>query len=182
MKKSNYVGQKFNKLLALERIIKNRRSHYRCKCECGNEMLVEGNRLSSGHTKSCGCLRQEARKKYGHPLTEGLANGRVVIQYYKRNAKRRNISFELSEQESLDLLQGKCYYCGREPFNYVEKPRRNGRFIYSGMDRADNNKPYIKENVVPCCKDCNMMKRTRTIGEFYKIVSLIYHKHKGEMK
>lgn len=31
----------------------------RCRCDCGNELLVSANRLTSGNTKSCGCLKVE---------------------------------------------------------------------------------------------------------------------------
>ena len=30
-----------------------------CKCICGNEIVVDGRRLRTGNTKSCGCLKQE---------------------------------------------------------------------------------------------------------------------------
>jgi hypothetical protein len=29
-----------------------------CECDCGNFCEVIGNNLRTGHTKSCGCLRQ----------------------------------------------------------------------------------------------------------------------------
>lgn len=32
---------------------------WRCKCECGNEVVVRGKRLRNGTTKSCGCIRRE---------------------------------------------------------------------------------------------------------------------------
>lgn len=31
---------------------------WRCRCDCGNESIVETSKLTSGHTKSCGCLRR----------------------------------------------------------------------------------------------------------------------------
>ena len=36
---------------------KGRKVLWGCRCECGNYTVVEGNRLRSGMTKSCGCLR-----------------------------------------------------------------------------------------------------------------------------
>ena len=29
-----------------------------------------------------------------------------------------------------------------------------------GIDRVDSNKPYVKENCVPCCYTCNIHKFT----------------------
>ena len=52
-------GQKFGKLTAIRYIpIKdreNKRRNWLCLCECGNYTQVSGDKLISGHTKSCGC-------------------------------------------------------------------------------------------------------------------------------
>jgi hypothetical protein len=44
---------------------KNQRSLWLCKCSCsaGNEVIVAGNNLQSGTTKSCGCLHIGSRVK-----------------------------------------------------------------------------------------------------------------------
>lgn len=36
---------------------------WKCKCDCGSEVIVSGNHLRSGHTKSCGCLAKELKSK-----------------------------------------------------------------------------------------------------------------------
>lgn len=59
-------GEKFNKLTVIEltetklyinpqgrKLLKK---YYRCKCDCGNEVIVYQGKLTSGQTKSCGCL------------------------------------------------------------------------------------------------------------------------------
>jgi hypothetical protein len=35
-----------------------------CKCECGNTHTASGSDLTSGHTRSCGCLRKESKVGY----------------------------------------------------------------------------------------------------------------------
>lgn len=60
----NIQGQKFGKLLVLEQTekpanIKGRYTYWRCKCDCGNEIVVRGSNLRNGNTKSCGCLQKE---------------------------------------------------------------------------------------------------------------------------
>ena len=35
-----------------------------------------------------------------------------------------------------------------------------------GIDRGDNSKGYLPENLVPCCKGCNRAKSTRSPREF----------------
>ncbi len=60
------TGQKFNKLKVIEfaeiRLsgkTKIKKSFWKCICECGNTKIVCGADLKSGHTKSCGCLKNE---------------------------------------------------------------------------------------------------------------------------
>ena len=38
-------------------------SMWLCQCRCGNEVIVRGVQLTSGKTKSCGCLRIEKLDK-----------------------------------------------------------------------------------------------------------------------
>ena len=42
---------------------KGKRRHFLCRCECGNETVVEYSHLRGGTTKSCGCLRREIGRK-----------------------------------------------------------------------------------------------------------------------
>ena len=69
---------KYGKLTALEYLGK---SMWRCKCDCGNEKIVYGGHLESGHTKSCGCYRP--------PRTDltGQKFGRLTIQEWAGNGK-----------------------------------------------------------------------------------------------
>jgi 5-methylcytosine-specific restriction endonuclease McrA len=52
--------------------------------------------------------------------------------------------------------------------------RLDGLFIYSGLDRIDNNLPHTEENVVPCCKQCNKAKSYRSQEEFFEWVENVY--------
>lgn len=55
------TGQRFGKLLVLECAGKpdGRRYYWKCQCDCGNIKIVAGASLTSGNTKSCGCLTKE---------------------------------------------------------------------------------------------------------------------------
>ena len=59
------TGQRFGKLIVVSRAddyIKpngNKIIQWRCVCDCGNEVVVRGEYLRSGDTKSCGCLTSE---------------------------------------------------------------------------------------------------------------------------
>lgn len=56
------TGQRFTRLVALERLERKRGSSFlwRCQCDCGKIVEVSSNSLLSGNTKSCGCLRSDS--------------------------------------------------------------------------------------------------------------------------
>lgn len=59
MRSKDLTGQKFGKLLVIEKMpYKDKNGHtlYRCRCDCGNEIIVLGYSLVTKHTLSCGCL------------------------------------------------------------------------------------------------------------------------------
>lgn len=59
------TGKRYGKLTVIERIYKtgNKRTFWRCKCDCGKETVVSASHLKDGHTKSCGCLHRELAKE-----------------------------------------------------------------------------------------------------------------------
>ena len=71
------IGKRFGKLtvISLDHIDKKRRTHWKCKCDCGNEKVILRGGLTSGDNVSCGCYHKErtiiAHTKHGssrHPL------------------------------------------------------------------------------------------------------------------
>lgn len=56
-------GQRFGLLVAKEPVIirteKRTRTKWMCLCDCGEKTVVTGSNLTSGHTKSCGCLNSQ---------------------------------------------------------------------------------------------------------------------------
>lgn len=59
------TGERFGKLTAIELVGKTKYgvALWRCKCDCGNEIVVQAGNLKNGHTKSCGCYRVEFCKQ-----------------------------------------------------------------------------------------------------------------------
>lgn len=55
------TGQRFGRLTAVCRESNNKRgeARWRCKCDCGNEIITIQHSLRSGNTSSCGCIRKE---------------------------------------------------------------------------------------------------------------------------
>lgn len=65
-KMKDLMGQRFGKLTVIECMGKldGRRYSWKCICDCGNEIIVQTSRLTSGNTKSCGCLKNSGLKAY----------------------------------------------------------------------------------------------------------------------
>lgn len=170
-------GKKFGKLTVIcqvERLKNANQSCWKCLCDCGNYIVRVGSNLRNGNTKSCGCLQPETVKKINClPLGQSAINR--AKRDYKREAKARNLAWELSDECFIKLTQGICYYCGKEPSQvYAGK---NGNYIYNGIDRVDNLKGYIEENCVTCCKDCNYAKRNMTYENFISMCRQIVFKY-----
>lgn len=76
------TGQQFGKLTVIERVhridptIKHPATFWKCRCECGNEAVVRGGHLVSGHTKSCGCFGSEVRIQNGSISKHGMSGRR----------------------------------------------------------------------------------------------------------
>ena len=61
MKLLEIAGQRFERLLVISKVGKNKngKSVWLCRCDCGVEKLVVGAFLKDGRTRSCGCLRNQ---------------------------------------------------------------------------------------------------------------------------
>ena len=81
-KAKDLIGQKFGLLTVVEKAEKkgkNPNIRWRCRCDCGNETTVFAYHLTTGHTKSCGCLQKEFAIKHASNLNKshGLSNTRL---------------------------------------------------------------------------------------------------------
>lgn len=56
----NHKNEKYGRLKVIEFVKReNSKSYWKCKCDCGNEITLPITYLTTGDTKSCGCLRKE---------------------------------------------------------------------------------------------------------------------------
>lgn len=62
------IGVPCGRLMPIERLEGNK---YRCKCECGNETIVDGGNLRTKNTRSCGCLQKEIASKTAGKINKG---------------------------------------------------------------------------------------------------------------
>ena len=59
----NLVGQKYGRLTVVRRLkpeeVETAQYNWLCRCDCGNLVKTSANKLKTGHTRSCGCLKKE---------------------------------------------------------------------------------------------------------------------------
>ncbi len=188
MRKTEIVGLHFGELEVLEDFkikINNRsRRFLKCRCSCGKIVIKEKNKVVSGYTKSCGHLQKEMRKNLGElkKLPFGEATANETYENYKKNAFKRGYKFKLTKEEFKNIVTKPCFYCGQQGTQTKRSKQNNGAFQYTGIDRYDNTKGYEKENCVPCCKTCNMMKGSMTPLEFKERMEIILKSKYWEKK
>lgn len=91
-------GQRFGRLVAIKFIRKTatRKSCWLCRCDCGKESFVPVTDLTSGKTKSCGCLKKELVSK------SFLKHGDTGSRLYR----------------IWQGMKGRCYNENRETYKY----------------------------------------------------------------
>jgi hypothetical protein len=56
------TGNRYTRLIVLEFSHTDEKyhlAHWKCKCDCGNTVIVSGNSLRKGNTNSCGCYKRD---------------------------------------------------------------------------------------------------------------------------
>ena len=183
------IGRQFGKLTVVGQAEKGRlvgaknlkTRFWKCQCECGRLTETSTTSLVRSGTRSCGCI------KFG---PKGQNGRRRLYTSYKRQAKKRGYEFTLTSEEFHHLTSQICRYCGAEPssvsiahYNRSEASIDNEKYVYNGLDRKDNSKGYQLDNVVPCCKWCNIAKRERSYDDYIAWIkrSYLYQQNKESL-
>ena len=138
------TGKQFGKLVALNVEGKNKGGNYlwRCRCVCGNEVIVSAGHLVSGHTASCGNAVHFKTYKHGmwdsrlHHILKGMKRrcykkGDAAYRYY--GARGIKVCDEWIDKED-----------GYK--NFINWALSSGYSEGLSIDRIDNNGDYTPEN------------------------------------
>jgi hypothetical protein len=87
---------------------------------------------------------------------------------YQRSAAKRGYEFKLDEETFYQLISAPCHYTGLPPNRQILT--LEGVFFHAGVDRKDNSKGYLPDNVVPCSGFANMAKGTRGYDDFIRLL------------
>lgn len=145
----NMINQKFERLLVInyDKEASKRGDYYQVRCDCSNKLVVSGNHLRTGHTKSCGCLQRETASK--------------LITKFDRTCDRTNengsnYSHGLNSraaEEHRELIRRRDHYkCQRCSKTQKENGRRLD--VHHLDDNHYNDDP---ENEVSLCRKCHII-------------------------
>ena len=171
------LGDKISRLEVIRLDHKNEHhsAYYLFKCDCGNNKVIKGSRVTSGSTKSCGCLNREMDRTRRKLPDNGAVINAIILQY-KEGARRRGLPFLLGDEEFTAIIRRNCFYCGLVPSNRKHLKACPEGYAYSGIDRVDPKGGYLSDNVVPCCIECNRAKGRRSPVRFEAwIARLVAH-------
>lgn len=133
----------------------------RCRCECGNEVIVRGDSLRSEHSTSCGCYNRE-RVVETH-TTHGAS--RTRLYYVWMDMLRRVGVHKGASEEEKHLYQDRGITVCDEWLvfeNFRDWALSHGYKEDLQIDRRDNDKGYCPENCrwVTCKENNNNRRNT----------------------
>lgn len=202
------AGQRFGRLLVLEKAKKNKteKIKWKCRCDCGNERVVLAASLRGGKTKSCGCLLKEgSHKTHGkshtpeykiwagmiqrctNPKTDNYKHyggrGITVCERWRNSfeAFYEDMGHRPSKLHSVERINNDGNY---EPDNCKWATKR--KQSQNQQKRKDNKSKvkgvsYKKENNKWCAQIQHDYKRIH-LGYFNSIEDAIAARRQGEIK
>lgn len=145
----NLLGNRYGMLVAIEHMGSDTSNNalWKCKCDCGNEKVVNAHSLRRGDTKSCGCLQKKnlQNKRFGRLL---------VIKEVGRNAHRNTLwececdCGNVAIVDASSLISGHTISCGC----YMRETSRNTRTTHG----KSNERLYVVwQGMLNRCKNEN---------------------------
>lgn len=151
---NDLTGKRFGRYTVVERAPDHisasgrHRSQWKCVCDCGTEMLVMGENLTSGNSKSCGCLQKDAVSAANS--THGQAESKLYGVWCAMKHRCYN-----AQDPHYSLYGGRgITMCDEWRNDYAEFQRWAIEAGYQEgaargqctIDRIDNDKGYCPEN------------------------------------
>lgn len=185
----DYTGIKCSMLTFLKKSDKKVNNHilWELLCECGKTHYARADDVLRHRITNCGC------NTTSHLSAAGMKSRKLDPKVSSARAIWRGNYKDCDFDTFYYLSQQPCDYCGSLPHRvaniakyssrkdlYSDTQLHQGNFAYNGLDRIDNTKGHYKDNVVPCCWDCNRAKGNRTRAEFLAHNARIYLHATGE--
>lgn len=167
------IGDKVGKLTVVKKlgrihIRKNNKGRGRsiyweciCDCESGKKIVLSSHSIRKGSYTSCGCLLNPRGEK--HPCYKGykdLPGG--LFNIIKKRAEERDLLFKVTKKQLWDLFEKQEKKCALSDlpltFGIISRIKEKKVKRTASLDRIDNKKGYIINNVQWVHKNINRMK------------------------
>ena len=165
------IGQVFGRLTVIAVEWSCARPSLVCECSCPKHKRtkVHPNKLSSGHTKSCGCLARELTsvRNTRHGLTKGYTQ---LPQYYlwhnaRARARKKGLPFDIAMQDV--IVPDVCPVLGM-PLR-VSPQGFGGRDGSPTLDRLNPSLGYVKGNIAVISYRANRIKNDSNPDELHRV-------------
>ena len=195
------TGKRFGRLTVLRQATEkqNNRICWVCICDCGKKVIISGQSLRSGATKSCGCLLRETARKNLEPSIRTHSQSKTRLYRVWCAMKRRCYNPNTDAYKHYGGRGIKvCDEWKNDFVSFQEWALANGydeeaKVGQCTIDRKDNNKDYSPEN----CHWVTQKEQTRntrtnhyveyqgetvTIAELSEITGIPYNKLQPRIK
>jgi len=128
-----------------------------------NQKVWERRKNDPDYISNAKIYMKEYNKKFGK---EQERTPKKRFSNLKSQAKKRGLEFNLSLEEFSAEISKPCMYCN----NILGKKSVTS----GGLDRMDNSKGYVVDNICSCCGHCNAIKcEYLSCDEMKEVVKLI---------
>jgi hypothetical protein len=160
------AGKRFGRLEIVERaFIRNQKSFWKCRCDCGEAKVVALSNLRNGSTRSCGCLSLENSRAVGR-LGKGVRAhnwagvGDMSASFWGQvlaGAASRNLEVGITAEQAWALFVDQDRRCALTgwPLHFPPCGERSGT---ASLDRVDSSKGYVEGNLQWVHKRIQRMK------------------------
>ena len=163
-KKIDMTGRVIGRLLVIEECGRDSSGKvlWRCRCECGNEVIVRGDNLRNERTTSCGCYHRERLAEAN--TTHGMRKTRLY-KTWSDMLKRAGATKGASEKDKHYYQDRGITVCDEWLVfeNFRDWALSHGYKEDLQIDRIDNDKGYCQENCRWVTPKENMNNRRNTI-------------------
>lgn len=164
----NHTNEVYGRLTVLKFIErKNSKSYWKCRCSCGNEIVVPVTYLTTGDTKSCGCLRKETTRQLSksNSFVKNQRLYTIWIDMRRRCYNKKRISYKHYGEKGIKVCDE--WLDKNNGFvNFYNWAMANGYKNKLTIDRIDNNKNYSPDN----CRWVTTFEQNNNLSTNHKII------------
>jgi hypothetical protein len=140
---------------------------YNCVSCCKMCNYMKGSTCDEVFIKRAEHILTFQGKIQGNLYPECFANHKSgCYSDYRRRALKKQLDFLITPDDYNLIIKKDCFICGKKSDQHHQ----------NGIDRMDNTKGYILENINACCCECNLIKKDYVYEDIINKFLLIHKK------